>query len=120
MAACARASRSPGSGTETNVRLSSHGNVLVPVTTSYTGIAHGADAVADVLAAVENLLLTAHSEGLGAIWRTGPAARDRDVKKFLGFEPDQQLLGFVYIGFPDPEVPVVERPSYEDRTVWMN
>ena len=51
MAACARASRSPGSGTETNVRLSSHGNVLVPVTTSYTGIAHGADAVADVLAA---------------------------------------------------------------------
>src|SRR5664280_132619 len=30
----------PASGTVMNVRLSSHGCVLVPVTTSYTGIAH--------------------------------------------------------------------------------
>lgn len=76
--------------------------------------------ICSVAAAVENLLLAAHAEGLGAMWRTGPAAHDLNVKKFLGFEPDRQLLGFVYIGFPDPEGPVVERPSYEDRTVWMN
>src|SRR5665811_478275 len=40
MAAWTRAARSPGSGAVMNVRLSSHGCVLVPVTTSYTGIAH--------------------------------------------------------------------------------
>ena len=72
-----------------------------------------------VAAAVENLLLAAHAEGLGAMWRTGPAARDPEVKKFLGFEPDQQLLAFVYIGYPDLSLSVVERPSYEDRTTWM-
>ena len=73
-----------------------------------------------VAAAVENLLLAAHAEGLGAMWRTGPAARDPDVKKFLGFKSDQELLSFVYIGYPDLDVPVLERPSFEDRTVWMD
>ena len=72
-----------------------------------------------VAAAIENLLLAAHAEGLGAMWRTGPAARDPEVKKFLGFEPGQELLSFIYIGYPDLDVPVVERQSFEDRTVWM-
>ena len=71
-------------------------------------------------AAVENLLLAAHAEGLGAMWRTGPAAHDQQVNKFLGFQPGQEVLSFVYIGFPDMTPPVMERPSFEDRTVWMN
>jgi nitroreductase len=76
--------------------------------------------ICSVAAAVENLLLAAHAEGLGAMWRTGPAARDPQVKKFLGFEPDQELLSFVYIGYPDMEPLEMERPSFEDRTVWMD
>ena len=72
-----------------------------------------------VAAAVENLLLAAHAEGLGAHWRTGSAARDPEVKKFLGFSPEQELISFVYIGYPDLVPAVVERPSFEDRTVWM-
>ena len=70
-------------------------------------------------AAVENLLLAAHAEGLGAKWRTGPAARDPKVKDFLGLEPDQQLIGFIYLGYPELSPPTDERPGYEDRTVWM-
>ena len=70
-------------------------------------------------AAVENLLLAAHAEGLGAMWRTGPAARDPQVKKFLGFAPDQDVIAFVYIGYPDMPLPPPERPSFEDRTTWM-
>jgi nitroreductase len=71
-------------------------------------------------AAVENLLLAAHAEGLGAKWRTGSPARDSKVKQFLGFEPDQHLIGFIYIGYPESEVNPKERPSFEDRTVWMD
>jgi nitroreductase len=70
-------------------------------------------------AAVENLLLAAHAQGLGAMWRTGPAARDPQVKKFLGLDPAQELISFVYIGYPDGPMAVYERPSFEDRTVWM-
>jgi nitroreductase len=76
--------------------------------------------VCSVAAAVENLLLAVHAEGLGGMWRTGPAALDPLVKKFLGFESDQKLLGFVYLGFPDMTPPVLERPSFEDRTVWKD
>jgi nitroreductase len=73
-----------------------------------------------VAAAVENLLLAAHAEGLGAMWRTGSAARDPEVKKFLGFTPDQQLISFIYIGYPDMTSIAEERPSFGDRTIWMN
>jgi nitroreductase len=76
--------------------------------------------ICSVAAAVENLLLAAHAEGLCAMWRTGPSVREPEVKKFLGFTPEQELLSFVYIGYPDPEGPMVARPSFEDRTVWMD
>jgi nitroreductase len=70
-------------------------------------------------AACQNILLAANALGLGAIWRTGDTARDVEVKKFLGFAPDQHLIGFLYIGYPENLPEPVERPSYEDRTVWM-
>lgn len=70
-------------------------------------------------AAVENLLLAAHAEGLAAKWRTGSPATDPWVKQFLGFEPDQHLIAFVYIGYPEYEPVAADRPSFEDRTIWL-
>ena len=70
-------------------------------------------------AAAQNLLLAAHGLGLAGMWRTGPAASDPDVKSYLGFEPDQHLISFLYIGYPEADRPPVERPSFEDRTIWM-
>lgn len=70
-------------------------------------------------AAVENLLLAAHALGLGAKWRTGEWARDAKVKEFLGFETDQHVIGFIYIGYPEFVAELPSRPSFEDRTIWM-
>ncbi|HET9915384.1 MAG TPA: nitroreductase [Anaerolineales bacterium] len=70
-------------------------------------------------AAVENLLLAAQGMGLGAKWRTGEWARDAKVKEFLGFEVEQPLIGFIYIGYPEFVAAPAPRPSFEDRTVWM-
>jgi nitroreductase len=70
-------------------------------------------------AATQNLLLAAHALGLGAIWRTGAAASEPAIKTFLGLEPDQPLLGFLYIGYPVNDLPLPQRPSFEDRTTWM-
>lgn len=75
--------------------------------------------VAAASAACQNILLAAHAQGLGAIWRTGEWARDPKVKEFLGFEADQHLIGFIYVGWPEFEVEFSERPGFEDRTVWM-
>ena len=70
-------------------------------------------------AATENMLIAAQELGLGAMWRTGDAATDPEVKAFLGFAPDQHLIGFIYVGYPlNPPLPVT-RPSAADRTVWL-
>jgi nitroreductase len=71
-------------------------------------------------AAIENLLLAAQAVGLGAKWRTGEWARDHWVKQFLGFEPDQHLIGFIYLGYPEFATEPPSRPSFEDRTVWID
>ena len=75
--------------------------------------------VAASAAAIQNLLLAAHGMGLGAKWRTGEWARDPMVKNFLGFEPDQHIIGFIYVGYPEFMAELTPRPSFEDRTVWM-
>ena len=70
-------------------------------------------------AACENLLLAAQALGLGAKWRTGEWARDPMVKELLGFKPDQHLIAFIYIGYPEAPAEYPLRPSFEDRTVWI-
>ncbi len=75
--------------------------------------------VCAVAAAIQNLLLAAHGLGLAAMWRTGAAATDPAVKTFLGFAPDQHLIGFIYIGYAESAPNPPARPSFEDRTVWM-
>ena len=57
--------------------------------------------------------------GLGAIWRTGEWARDAKVKEFLGFAEDQHIAGFIYIGYPEAVSEFPPRPSFEDRTRWI-
>jgi nitroreductase len=75
--------------------------------------------VAAAAAACQNLLLAAHAEGLAVKWRTGEWALDVKVKEFLGFAPDQHLIAFLYIGHPEMIPQHDQRPSFEDRTVWM-
>lgn len=70
-------------------------------------------------AAVENMLLAANALGLGAMWRTGPAAYNPDVKAFFGLAPDQDLLAFVYVGYPELMPAPSDRPSFESHTIWM-
>lgn len=70
-------------------------------------------------AAIQNLLLAAYAIGLGAKWRTAEWARDPLVKEFLDFQPDQHLIGFIYIGYPEILTDAPPRPSFEDRTVWI-
>lgn len=71
-------------------------------------------------AACENLLLAAEAIGLGAHWRTGDAARDPEIKRFLGLSEEQQLIAFVYLGYPEVWPPLPERPDSSERTRWID
>ncbi|MBL8090676.1 MAG: nitroreductase [Anaerolineales bacterium] len=70
-------------------------------------------------AAAYIMLVTANALGLGAIIRTGEWARDPKVKQFLGFDADQHIIGFIYIGYPEVKPEPYVRVGFEDRTVWM-
>ncbi len=70
-------------------------------------------------AACENILLAARALGLGGHWRTGSTAREPDIKKFLGLSEKQELIAFLYIGYPEGDIPAPSRPGYEDRTTWL-
>jgi nitroreductase len=48
--------------------------------------------------AAHGIMLAAVAEGLGAMWRTGDPAYDSEVKKSLGVEPDDFIIGFIYVG----------------------
>lgn len=72
-----------------------------------------------VAAAVENMLLTAEELGLAAMWRTGDAASDPQVKAWLGLAPAEHIVAFLYLGFP--AIPRLERvpTSFEKKTTWL-
>lgn len=56
--------------------------------------------VAATSCAVENLLLSAHSRGLGAYWSTPPVAMSAEFAAWLGLDASHRALGLVYLGYP--------------------
>jgi nitroreductase len=75
---------------------------------------------AAVCSAVQNMLLTAHALGLGAIWRTGAVTYNPKVKDFFGLTSKGELAGFIYLGYPDLTPKSVKKTGFENVTVWMN
>ena len=49
-------------------------------------------------AANQNMLIAAHAQGIGAMWRTGSMAYDPMVKKGLGLTEKEKIIGFLYLG----------------------
>ncbi|GED23820.1 nitroreductase family protein [Halomonas halmophila] len=50
--------------------------------------------------AAHSLLLAAHAQDLGAMWRTGQYAFDPTVHEGLGLAEEDALVGFIYLGQP--------------------
>ncbi len=70
----------------------------------------------NVAAAIQNLLLVAHAEGLGTCWMTGPVTVANEISRFLGVK-DMTLVAITPMGYPDetPKVP----PRKPERVVYQ-
>ena len=64
--------------------------------------------------AAHGILLAAHAQGLGAVWRTGDMAYDAWVNTGLGLGDGEQNLGFLYIGTPEREPRTAPQAVIED------
>ena len=56
-------------------------------------------------AATQNVLLAAHALGYGAIWRTGDMVRSAPVRAHLGLNESDRIVGIVYVGEIEGDVP---------------
>ncbi len=65
--------------------------------------------------AAHGLLLAAHAQGIGAVWRTGEFAYDPYVLRGLGLAEQEHLLGFLYLGTPEGRIrsaPLLEPKAF--------
>ena len=65
--------------------------------------------------AAHGILIAAHAQGIGAVWRTGDMAFDAHVHKGLGLAPNEVLIGYLYVGPPLTEprtAPILETADF--------
>ncbi|MNJ75648.1 putative NAD(P)H nitroreductase YdjA [compost metagenome] len=78
-----------------------------------------AEELAAAQAAVQNLLLAAHANGLGAIWRSGEPMYHPLMKETFELALDEEIVGFVYLGHPDMNAPEPQRIPAAEKTQWL-
>jgi nitroreductase len=61
------------------------------------------------------VMLLLHARGYGSIWRTGAFADSPSARHLLGLQPEERLLGWLYIGTPLPDRPPPPRPAEDLR-----
>lgn len=71
-------------------------------------------------AAVQNLLLAAHAQGLSAAWKTGKIVYCEPVKAFLGLDPSDRIVAFVYLGAVANEEASPRPRDVDGHITWMD
>jgi len=72
--------------------------------------------IQSVAAAVENLLLLIHEEGLGGCWMTGPVHLENEINEILGVK-SKKLQAIIPLGVPDIIPPTPKRKG--GRIEWI-
>ncbi|MBN1202757.1 MAG: nitroreductase family protein [Anaerolineae bacterium] len=73
--------------------------------------------VQSVAAAVQNLLLAAHVEGLGVCWRCAPLYCPDEIRDVLSLPEDWEVQGMLTLGYPAEEG-ASDRQSLEAKVLW--
>lgn len=75
--------------------------------------------LAATAAAVQNVLLGAEAMGIAAIWNTGGMALKPAMKDYLKLQADDQVVGFLYLGYSDqPRKEAVRSIPLDEKIVW--
>jgi len=65
-------------------------------------------------AAAHAMMLAAAALGFGAMWKTGGAAYDPEVRAGLGLEPEDAIVGFLYLGTEAQPAALAPRREWRD------
>ena len=64
------------------------------------------------------MMLAAHAQGIGAIWRTGTIAYNQKLHDGLGLEKGDKIVGFLYMGTAKQTKLLTEIKSSDFSRVW--
>ena len=65
-------------------------------------------------AAAHNVLLASNALGFGSVWLTGANAYDDYVRGELGLNDNERIIGFLYLGTPQLDIPPRPLPAVDD------
>ncbi len=65
-------------------------------------------------AAAHNVLLAANAMGYGSVWLTGANAYDDHVRAELEIAEHERIVGFIYLGTPELDIPPRVHPPVAD------
>jgi nitroreductase len=65
--------------------------------------------------AAQNMLITLHDMGYGAIWRTGKMSFNQHITEALGLSKVSQVIGYLYIGTPNSDGRVKKIPNLKSE-----
>lgn len=78
----------------------------------------GWEQLAATTGVVNNLMLLLHNVGYGSIWKTGKHVSSPSARAMLDVHKDESLLGWLYVGTPDPTTTIPRRaepPSLDEH-----
>jgi len=76
--------------------------------------------ICSVAAAVQNMWIIASANRVGCYWSTGGISFYKNVGEFFGWQKEDQLLGFLFLGMPKiTKWPEGKRESMDDKVSWF-
>ena len=70
-------------------------------------------------AALENMLLAAHSLGFGTMIKTGSSAYSDETREFLKMSQNELLIGLMYLGYPEEIPQGSKRTPVDAKIEWL-
>ncbi len=92
--------------------------VLVPVFVDRDAMYHEVKDYQAIGACMENMLLAAHSLGLGAVWLGEILKSARDVRELLGLPENLELMAVLAMGYPAHRRQASSRKALEEVLVF--
>jgi nitroreductase len=93
---------------------------LIPVFLDTGKSYHREKDIQAIGACLQNMLLEAHSLGLGAVWLGEIIKSNIRIKEILGLSAELELMAVVALGYPDEKPSATGRKELKDLIVYRD
>ncbi len=102
-----------------NLLLSSHA-IMLCMKRDNTGEIPEVEEIEAVACAAQNLMLSAHAQGVLSFWGSGAETYTPELHEFLGLGADERCLGTIYLGLSDRPPRSARRKPLSTVVRWVD